>query len=118
MAQTIPIKVWNRIEMLKQPIMAVAPPTASNRKRWIAICYDVNRHSVVAMPPHLYCVVDTEFDAALLDVHAEYGDGDLAIVSQAKYFVTDTNELYALLNTLQVDPGSFDAPWHVDHPLF
>lgn len=104
--------------MLHQPIMAVARPTASDRKRWIAICYDVNRHSIVAKPPHLYCVIDTEFDAALLDVHAEHGDGDLAIVSQAEYYVADINELYVLLHALQVDPSSFDAPWHINHPLF
>ncbi|WP_157780875.1 hypothetical protein [Hymenobacter sedentarius] len=116
--KTIPLKVWNRIEILQQPIAAIAHASTDNRNRWVDIYYNVNRHSVVVHPPHLYCVIDTEYDTSLLEVHAEHGDEDLAIVSQARYYATDINELYALLTSLHVDPEAFNAPWHVNHPQF
>ena len=103
--------------MLQQPIAAVAKASDTKRKRWVAIYYDVNRKSIVAYPPHRYCVTDTEFDAELLERYAEDGDEELAIVSQINHYAADTIELYALLITLEVDPESFDAPWHVKYPL-
>lgn len=103
--------------MLQQPIEAIAHTSASNRKRWVDIHYDVNRHSIVAQPLHRYCVIDTEFDAELLEKYAEFGDQDLAIVNRARYYATNITELYALLLTLDVNPESFTAPWHVSHPL-
>ena len=103
--------------MLQQPIAAVAKASDTKRKRWVAIYYDVNRKSIIAYPPHLYCVTDTEFDAELLERYAENGDEDLAIVSQINHYAADTIGLYALLISLEVDPESFDAPWRVKYPL-
>ncbi|MBD2721410.1 hypothetical protein [Hymenobacter armeniacus] len=113
--KTIPVKVWNRIDMLQKPIAAIARASASNQKRWVMI--DVKRWSVVAQPPHLYHVSDIEFDMALLNKYAEDGDEDLAIVAQTSYYVADVAELYALLLQLEVGPESFNAPWHVGYPL-
>jgi hypothetical protein len=113
----IPVKVWNRIDMLQQPIAAIAHPSNSKRKRWVAIHYDINRKSIVAYPPHRYCVIDTEFDVALLEKYIEDGDEDLALVNEARYYIIDITELYALLYHLEIDPESFNAPWHVEHPL-
>ena len=103
--------------MLQQPIAAVARASASNRKRWVAIHSAVNGHSIVVQPPHRYYVIDTEFDTVLLKAHSENGDEDLAIMSQAKYYAANATELYILLANLEVDPESFNAPWHVEHPL-
>ena len=115
--QIIPIKVWNRIDILQQPIAAVAKASDTKRKRWVAIYCDVNRKSIVVYPPHLYCITDTEFDTALLERYAEDGNEDLAIVSQTNHYAADTIGLYALLITLEIDPESFDAPWLVKYPL-
>ena len=102
--------------MLQQPISAVAHASASNRKRWIAIHSIINRQ-IVLQPPHLYCVIDTEFDTVLQEVHAKQGDEDLAIVNQAEYYAANATELSILLANLTVDPESFNTPWHVEHPL-
>ena len=103
--------------MLQQPIAVIARASASNRKRWVAIHFDVNRHSIVVQPPHLYCVIDTEFDIGLLEEHTEYGDEDLAIVNQTEYYAANVTELHVPLANLEVDPESFNTPWHVRHPL-
>ena len=95
--------------MLQQPIAATAPASGSDRRRWAAI--------FVAFPPRRYRIVDTEFDVVLLNKYAKYRDEDSAIENQKEYYVAHVNELYALLTNLEVDPESFNAPWHVEHPL-
>ena len=102
--------------MLQQPIAAVARASTSNRKRWIAIYPTIDRQ-IALQPPHLYRVIDTEFDAVLLEVHREQGDADLAIVNQAEYYAANVTELYVLLTNLEIDPESFNTPWHVEQPL-
>ena len=102
--------------MLQQPIAAVASASASNRKRWVAIHSIINRR-IAVKPPYPYCVNDTEFDTALLEENRDAGDENLAIINQAEYYAADIAELYVLLANLKVDPESFNAPWHVDHPL-
>ncbi|MET4076395.1 hypothetical protein [Hymenobacter sp. UYCo722] len=110
MMKTIPIKVWNWIEMLHHPIAAIAPSSASNRNRWVAIHYATNGHAIAVQPPHRYCVIDTEFDTALLKQHTEFGDEDLAIVNQTTSYAANVTELYVLLGNLEIDPKSFTAP--------
>jgi hypothetical protein len=115
--RTIPIKVWNRIEMLRAPIAAEVPVDKLNKRRWIAIHCSINGRTPELCPPHLYCVVDTEFDVALLAINSPSGDEDSAITGQKEYYLDDIRQLYELLESLNIDPASFDAPWHVNHPL-
>jgi hypothetical protein len=44
-----PEKVWNRIEMLQQPIVAIACASAANRRRWVAITL---KGFPLVVPPH------------------------------------------------------------------
>ncbi|WP_044000936.1 hypothetical protein [Hymenobacter swuensis] len=113
----IPIKVWNRIEMLRQPIAAEASPSAPGFRRWVAIHSNINTRSVIRRPQHLYYITDTEFDVALLAKYAEAGDEDFAIVNKAAYYVNDEAQLYDILQQLGVAPTAFNGPWHVEHPL-
>ncbi|WBO84722.1 hypothetical protein [Hymenobacter yonginensis] len=115
--ERIPIKVWNRIEMLRQPIAAEASSSAPGFRRWVAIHSNINTCSIIAHPPHLYYITDNEFDTALLAKYAEAGDEDFAIVSSAAYYANDEAQLYDILQQLGVAPTAFNAPWHVEHPL-
>ena len=96
--------------MLQQPIAVKVISTGGETRSWVSI--------IVARPPHLYCVNDEMFDASLLAMHSPHGDEDLALVKSARYYANDLAQLYEILHQLEVDPESFDAPWHVNHPLF
>ncbi|TGE21094.1 hypothetical protein [Hymenobacter metallicola] len=112
----IPLKIWNRIDMLQAPIAAEVPASAPGRRRWVDIHYDLTRKHLTC-PPHRYCIIDREFDAALLAAYAPDGDEDLAMLSIKQYYVADAPQLYAVLAELGAAPGLFEAPWNVGHPL-
>ncbi|MCB2379308.1 hypothetical protein LGH70_17050 [Hymenobacter sp. BT635] len=105
--------------MLQKPIAAEISASAPGRRRWVDIHYELNRQpSTGPQPPqHLYCIIDREFDTALLELYAPDGDEDLALICENDYHVADEPQLYAVLTELGIDPGSFDAPWNVAHPV-
>jgi hypothetical protein len=114
--ERIPIKAWNRIEMLRQPIAAEIL-SGDKQRRWKAI-YCTGSNSTSDSPtPHHYFLLDAEFDAAGLAEQEPYGDEDLAITHQVRYYVSSEDELYPLVLKLNADPQLFDTQWHVDYPL-
>ena len=117
--RTIPIKVWNRIEMLQAPIAAEIPTENPNQRRWAAISCTItfNAKSLSLLSAPLYSLSDIVFDVDLLKEHSPASDEDYAIVRKAVYYADDTTQLYELLGQLDIDPASFNAPWHVGHPL-
>ena len=113
--ELIPLKVWNRIDMLKQPIAARVDTSDKDTSRWVSIHYSYNDYRT--LPPHVYYVADTIFSSELLARYAPDGDEDLTIMSKTEHYVQNIDELYALLSGLGIAPHLFNAPWHVGHPL-
>ncbi|OUJ73833.1 hypothetical protein [Hymenobacter crusticola] len=115
--EKIPLKVWNRIALLESPIAAEINTNDARYRRWIAIL--PNLPSAVIpdpLPYYQYCIMDSLYDAEQLQVHALQMNEDLALINEARYFVSNENELYQQLAELEVDPTLFNSPWRVDHP--
>ena len=102
---------------MQQPIATEITVVGNKTRRWIAIHYVISRKTIFAHPKHLYCVIDTEFDAVLLEKYSLCGDEDLAILKESHFYADGIPQLYDILLTLKIDPELFDAPWNVSHPL-
>lgn len=116
--EKIPLKVWNRIDMLQAPIAAQVQTGDPETRRWVTILPRASSPSWRQLPEHQYCIWDQWYNSELLQRHAPDGNEDYARTQDFRYYVNTEEELYAQLAELSIIPGLFNAPWHVQHPFF
>jgi hypothetical protein len=121
----IPLKVWNRLDMLRAPIAAAVPSPDPPLRRWVAILSRSAGSVLYSPPEHQYCIWDLWYDAQPLAAMEPDSPGfraaDLeqsARRREFRYYVQSEAEPYAQLALLQIEPATFDAPWHVQHPYY
>jgi len=84
--------------MLEAPIAAAINTNDARYRRWIGILPNLPSAIIPNPLPHYqYCILDSLYDAEQLQIHALQMNEDLALINEARYFVSTENGLYQQL---------------------
>ncbi|SFF57832.1 hypothetical protein [Thermoflexibacter ruber] len=107
-------KIWNRLVLNGDYIVAELKATEDNNRRWVAIYKNNGKPKINKnLPEYKYLILDFELDKSIIDTY--FGEEDKK--NQKRYYLNSEEEIYKKLNELNINPDLFDVPWASEYPL-
>lgn len=112
MENKLDLAIYNRFKN-RDTIVAELKTTSEKRRRWIAVYQPKSEPAEESQPPHVFSILDFELEVEKIDEY--FSDEDM--INQRRYYVNTEDELFKLLESLEVKLSMFTYPWKCDYPL-